>query len=329
MSQEHEGEVMTAHHDHPESKIYSEKDEILAYLAEHYNPSSQEVYRSPGSFGHEYLSGVMELDQLVQSLVEAHKKGTLCTCCMDERVNVPKSKDDSLIITSHKGCGAAGIMADMVKSDKNIRARFEKAVSILRDGQTTELIAQLETAEVSKDSVAISNAKDAFGLAWAAALAQHVNNADGRAKSDHIDVDAGHHYADMTVVDAAHVMQVDTVGEPGERAFFVSNPEGFIQGESVQAAYDSMVLYAKLSLNIARGSHSSLPPESQFVITVVRDDKFNQEAWDAAWVKDAVFLGEIQNGEYKLKNKDSVEQNVKVVFVDTAEIAEKKGSVAR
>lgn len=317
MSEEHESM------NHVESKIYQEKGEILQYLSEHYKPGALETYRSPGTFGHEYLIGKMEIGQLVDSLVDASKKGLKCVCCMDERVASPH-ETSGMVLTSHEGCGAAGIMAGQVMDAKNpqFRERFEAVVGVDTTATLIEAFSAAQTGPQATQEMLIGKAKDAFGAAWSAALTKLVEEAGvTNVSHEHIGVDAHHHYANMTVVDTARVMQVDTKGHVGERAFFVGNPEGLVQNESVDDAYDSMVMYAKLSVVIARGGHSSLPKDKPFVITVVKGSDFNQEAFDKAWKSSAVLQGEIsQQGEYTLP----VELKASVMFVTTDEVAAAK-----
>lgn len=248
-------------------KEYETKAEIVEYLKQFYRPDIDrgvrvvEVYRTPGTFIHEFLTGALSVDQIVDT-VKNHPEA--CFCCMDERVKVKG------VVTSHKGCGAAAIAADLILNNPKIRAKYAEVVGA---DKTTRLITALKTARGEQ----LALAKDTVGAEWSKTIAEKAGVADSYA---HLEVDDKHHYASMAVLDMCGNMMVDTEGEVGERPFMISNPKKVVEDVSREAAYNSLIDYGLLALQIARGAHSSLPAETTFTIAVVRNERVDQKLWD-------------------------------------------------
>ncbi len=243
-------EVKSVHFEDPQSR--------LAYLREIYAPHREapQTFRTPGTFLAEFVFNGLAFDQIVDFL-KSDKAQEYCACCMDERV---VTKKGGRFITSHKSCGAAGLVHDALRASPELQARMAAVVG-----------------QAALDLALNSPNKDKIGQLWSKALAEAVG-----AEYAHLDVDHGHHYTTMAVMDAGGCFLGDTPGKVGERTFIISNTE-FLGNQDKKTAYGLMVQYGFLALNIARGSHSTLAGKDQeypFTLLVTRDEGFDQDLFD-------------------------------------------------
>lgn len=277
-------------HHEVESVHYENEAERLDYLRRIYAPHKEapQAFRSPGTFLAEFVFNGLDFQQIVDFL-KSNPAESYCAGCMDERV---KLKRGGRFITSHVGCGAAGLVFEAVKADPKSRSRLAAVVG------EEPLRQALETGN-----------KDEVGILWSMALAEAVG-----ADYAHLSVDHAHHYTTMAVLDAGGCFLGDTPGKVGERSFIISNSEVLGNGDK-QTAYDLMIQYGFLALQIARGGHSTLAgktSEYPFTLVVTRDESF-----DEALFKDRVkaFVA-----AQKTKGVDYSTMHYKIEYLDEARL---------
>lgn len=292
---------MEMHDDHlhheVESVRYEDEAARLNYLREIYSPKKEapEAFRSPGTFLAEFVFNGLNFSQIVDFL-KSNPSKSYCACCMDERVVMKKG---GKFITSHRGCGAAGLVYGALKSSPE---SFERVAKVLEETGTATRRQLQEVLD--------GDNKDQVGVLWARALATAVG-----AEYAHLDIDHAHHYTTMAVIDAGGCFLGDTPGELGERSFIVSNSE-ILGNQDKRSAYELMIQYGFLALNIARGDHSTLygkDDEFPFTIVVTRDEKFDQALFDQVLEK---FLM-----DKKASGTDYAKLNYLLEFVDESILA--------
>jgi hypothetical protein len=247
--------VDVAHHHHDVKSVHYENEAArLAYLRGIYAPHKEEpqAFRSPGTFLAEFVFNGLDFKQIVNFL-KSDQAPEYCAGCMDERVILKKG---GRYVTSHEGCGAAGLVFAAIKADPKLFSRLAQVVGEAPLRQALE-----------------AGNQDEVGILWSMALAEAVG-----ADYAHLPVDHGHHYTTMAVLDAGGCFLGNTPGKVGERSFVISNTE-FLGNSDRQTAYDLMIQYGFLALQIARGSHSTLSgktAEYPFTLVVTRDGDFDQ-----------------------------------------------------
>lgn len=296
-----------------EHKVYDTKESVIEYLRPFFRPYVErgtphlEVYRTPGTFVHEYLIGSLTLVQIIDTI---KRNPNTCFCCMDERVMMKGC------VTSHRGCGAAAIVADMVRLDAGIRQKY---AAVVGEKTTQRLLDALKTAE----GEALAQAKDNFGAEWSKALAHLAGVAD---RYEHLDVDDHHHYASGAVLDQSANLMVNTKRKVGEDLFFISNPKKVfkeVMGEKVarEIAYQTLIDYGFLALQIARGDHSSLPPDKIFTIAVARNERVEENLWNRFLHKTEVQTKKVwREKQAKKPIGERVDLHYQIVYINDTDL---------
>jgi len=234
-------------------KIHSENKE------QPYSSSRPELFRTPGTFLLEYAVGLLELDDILQ-MVNDHPEVMSSTECMDERV-IHAHPTDKIVLSSHDSCGAAGVVAGLLTSEEQTKNEAVSRLEKVLGGQVVhKLIEDLKHGASS----------DILGKVWSEALVALANKSAGtdRFVHEHLPVDHNHHYASLSVIDAAGEFMAPTPGNPGERPFIVSNPE-FLGYQNKEQAFKIMAEWAVLSLAIAWGGHSEIQSRVELPYQVV------------------------------------------------------------
>lgn len=247
-------------------KIHEHDDHLAGRL---------QIFRTPGSFLLECALGLLSWDEILQ-MVTSHPESVCSTECIDERVEHVNRQEYSLpIITSHDGCGAAGVVANLLQSDKVVVERLRLA---LGEEQVANLLQQLQNGASS----------DTVGRTWSQALAAAANEKAGKdiLTHEHIGVDHDHHYASMTIVDVAGEFMGNTAGQPGERPFVISNPV-YMGLDDGTRAMQIMAEWAVLTLQIAWGNHSEIAGQTNlpYQLVVVTPAGFDQQAFNQFYQK--------------------------------------------
>lgn len=287
----HERAHMDYHH--VDSVHYEDKQARLNYLRTVYAPRRDrpEVFRTPGSFLAEFVFNGLKFATIVD-FIRSNPQAMTGIGCMDERIKA-MYRGNQPLVTSHDGCGAAGLVMKVAQDDPKVRVK---------------LAAVIGTAEL--DTALATNNSDEIGKLWSKSLAKAAG-----ADYAHLGVDHDHHYATMAVIDAAGCFLGETPGKVGERTFIVSNTE-FLGNKDRGGAYQLMIQYGFLALEIARGGHSTLHGKTEeypFTIVVTRDESFKQNLFESVLRR---FLAE------KLASgTDYAELNYHLEYLDEAQLA--------
>jgi len=213
----------------------------------------ESMFRNPGSFILDFANGSMDL-----AAIKEHVE-----------------KSGITVITSHDGCGAAGLVYGMMTNDKKVSA---KILDFLNDGESAKIgFAHIENS-------------DHLGKLWSNKLAR-VCGLD----YDHLEIDAPEHYASMALVDLAGLFKGNTL----KSGAFIAHQ--YSMGVlSQEVVIDHLVDHAVLSENIARGKHSVLKPEDTFWIPIV----INEDQVDMANdIKERI----LNSGKLSAQDKTQIE----------------------
>lgn len=253
------GERMSVH-EHVEPFIVGSKQELRDKLADVLPRSEKaleraKVHRTPGSFLLEFAQGDIPWSEIV-------KRAEKGAACIDERIFGLVER----AVTSHEGCGAAGLVHGLLKSSAEVRARF------ISNGIFTK-------QEIDN---LLKMPSDETGKAWAKKLAKAVG-----LPYYHLGVDHGHHYAGVAVLDAVGKLRSVTKGGEGDKPYVVTvlKPAGEID---TKTSYRIAIQNGILAYKISRGGHSVIPgyeektgQSTKFRIAVVHDDRLDVKAFDA------------------------------------------------
>lgn len=306
-----------AHH-HVKIETYENEAKRLAHLAKiyseihrsgEYSSARPEVFRTPGTFLLEVATGLLTVNQVLE-MVTSHPNAICSAECMDERVN-HAAKNGKHVLTSHDGCGAAEVVAGLITPESKTysKAAYDRMSAFLGDS-FPPLVQQLQEGKPA----------DLVGQVWSKALVEKANAyAQSHGKSaqfeyQHLSVDHDHHYASMSVVDAAGEFMAKTPGDVGDRLFFISNPES-LNLASKEQAYKVMAEWAVLSIAIAWGGHSAIKDrndiEYQVVVVVSPDTRKEDEA---------LFNRYFQSAYADKKDNFGAHKDARVSFVTAQEL---------
>jgi hypothetical protein len=301
----HQGHMDHAHH-HIKIETYENEADRLAHLAKiyaeihqsgEYSASRPEVFRTPGTFLLEVATGLLTVNQVLE-MVTSHPDAICSAECMDERMN-HAAKDGKHVLTSHDGCGAAGVVAGLINKEAPTynQVSYDRMAAFLGEALPS-LVQQLQKG-MSADLV---------GQVWSKALVEKANayaqsqGKDAQFEYKHLSVDHDHHYASMSVVDAAGEFMAPTPGKVGDRPFIISNPD-HLKLENKEQSYKIMAEWAVLSIVIAWGVHSAIKDrndiEYQVVVVVSPDTRKEDEALFNRYFR-AAYRAKLANfGEHK------------------------------
>jgi hypothetical protein len=274
------GEHMSHSDIHPE--VIQSSEQLVAYLRralEGKTDGSPEVHRDAGSLVLSYALGLLSIDE-VRDLARRFD-----WACMDDRLSL--NSQESGVISSHKGCGAAGLVFKLLAdaTRPQIRKQMEEYLGV-------PAVAAL---------IAGGNS-DKLGEAFSQRLAGEV----GKKWAGH-DVDDAHHHAAVAVLDmTGQVFASATPGEKGQRPFVID------------AQANIAALWGWLAAFIARGDHSILDKEAQFTVAVVGDQNFDRDAFQKTWI-------DAQAQLLKLTGADMTQsEKIVLMFVDRSELVGEK-----
>jgi len=316
-------ELRGAHMDHTHHHIkietYEDEAKRQAHLGEiyseihksgEYSSSRPEVFRTPGTFLLEVATGLLTVDQVLE-MVCSHPDAICSAECMDERVH-HAAKDGKHVLSSHDGCGAAGVVADLINPTSRTYNKDAEAVleKFLGSDAFHVLVSKIQAGEST----------DLVGRVWSRALVEKANafaqdhGVDTQFEYQHLTVDHDHHHASMSVVDAAGEFMAATPGEVGDRPFIISNPE-HLNFANKEQAYKVMAQWAVLSLAIAWGGHSEIKDrndiEYQVVVVVSPETRQADEALFTRLYQEAYDAKKAGFGQHKA---------ARVSFVTAAEL---------
>jgi hypothetical protein len=232
-----------------------------------YDPSHPDVFRTPGGFALEYATGALTWEQITGFV--KNNPDTL-VCCMDER-DMDLSGNG---VASHEGCGAAGLVANGARENGRNNDMYRRLVEALGENEVNAVL----------DAIDNGASTDEMGILWAKKLADAVNE-----PYRHLKVDHSEHYATMTIADAAGILEGDTSGKVGERAFMVSNTE-FLGNDDLESAFNLLAQYTALSIKIAWGGHSVIDKNRPYTVTVTIRDEQDKQRFEDAWKQNSMDL---------------------------------------